>query len=495
MRLILSLCVLFVSANAAIEEDEGVLVLTNDNFDEAISGHEFILVEFYAPWCGHCKALAPEYAKAAQALAKEESNVKLAKLDATVHDKVAQKFGVRGYPTLKFFRNGKDSEYGGGRTKDEIVNWLKKKTGPPATNVETVEAAEKAIEGKDVVIVGFFKDQESKDAKAFLSFAGGVDDYPFVISSADDVISKYEAADGKVVMIKTFDEKRHELEGDINDENLKAFIAKYSLPLVVEFNQETAQKIFGGEIKAHLLMFLSKKSEDFAKHTEAASAVAKEQRGKILVVSIDTDEEDHARIMEFFGMKAEEVPALRIIKMEEDMTKYKPEKTGLEEATIRSFVEDFLADKLKQHLLSQDLPEDWDKAGVKVLVSSNFDEVALDKKKDVLVEFYAPWCGHCKQLVPIYDELGEKYKDSETVVIAKMDATANELEHTKIQSFPTIKLWKKETNEIVEYGGDRKLESLVKFVESGGVEGKATESEAEAEDEEEAEGGEVEQRE
>ena len=234
-----------------------------------------------APWCGHCKALAPEYAKAAQALAEEESDIKLAKLDATVHDKVAQKFGVRGYPTLKFFRNGKDSEYGGGRTKDEIINWLKKKTGPPAAIVDSVEAAEKAIDGKDVVIVGFFKDQQSKDAKAFLDIASGIDEHPFVITSSDDVISKYEAADGKVIMLKTFDEKRHELEGAIEEENVKSFIAKYSLPLVVEFNQETAQKIFGGEIKAHLLMFLSKKSEDYAKHTEAASAVAKEQRGKV----------------------------------------------------------------------------------------------------------------------------------------------------------------------------------------------------------------------
>jgi len=484
MKLLFSVIVLLATAYAAIEEEEGVLVLTEDNFDGAIADNEFILVEFYAPWCGHCKALAPEYAKAAQALAKEESAIKLGKLDATIHSKVAEKFGVRGYPTLKFFRNGKDSEYGGGRTEPEIVNWLKKKTGPPATVVDTVEAAAAAIDEKDVVLVGFFKDQESADAKAFLDFAAETDDFPFVISGNDDVIAKYEAADGKVIMVKQFDEKRHELEDKISGDSMKAFVAKFSLPLVVDFNQETAQKIFGGEIKSHLLMFLSKKADDYDTHVEAAKVVAKEQRGKILVVSIDTDEEDHARIMEFFGMKAEEVPALRIIRMEDDMTKFKPAKADLDSATIKAFVDDFLAGNLKPHLLSQDLPEDWDATGVKTLVSSNFDDVALDKTKDVLVEFYAPWCGHCKQLVPIYDELGEKFKDSDSVVIAKMDATANELEHTKIQSFPTIKLWKKETNEVVDYNGERTVAGFTKFLEGGGKEAEG-DSDDEEEDEDE----------
>lgn len=470
------------SQAADYEEEENVIVLTKTNFDDAVKEFKFLLAEFYAPWCGHCKALAPEYAKAATQLKEEGSELRLGKVDATVESELGERFKIRGYPTLKFFIDGEAIEYTGGRTADEIVAWLKKKSGPPATTLASVEDATKFKEANDVVVIGFFKDLSSDAAKAFNAVAQKVDNTQFGITSEQSVFDEFKVSgDSAVVLFKKFDEGRNDFDAELNEDTLKKFIQSNSLALVTEFSQETAQKIFGGEIKIHNLLFASKNGDNFENILTAFRTAAKESRGKVIFVHIDSDVDENERIMEFFGLKKADTPTIRLITLGQDMNKFKPESSELTAAVISQFVQDFFDKKIRPHLLTQDVPEDWDAEPVKVLVGKNFDSVARDKSKTVLVEFYAPWCGHCKQLAPIYDKLGQHFEGNNEVVIAKMDSTVNELEDIKIQSFPTIKLFPKNSDQVIDYNGERTLEAMIKFVESDGAAAGGEEKEEEEE--------------
>jgi protein disulfide-isomerase A1 len=449
-----------------VTEEEGVLVLDEANFQGVVDSNEFVLVEFYAPWCGHCKKLTPEYAAAAKTLADKGSAVKLAKVDATENKPLGAKFEVKGYPTLKFFKNGKATEYTGGRTADTIVSWLEKKTGPPALGLDNVEAAHKFVADNKVAVIGFFKDLESKEALAFKEAAGSLDDFLFGISSVDAVFDAFDVKDdAAVILMKKFDEGRNHLDGDIDVQNIVAFIGKNSMPLVVDFNQDTAKMIFSGTVKNHILFFLAAESAEYEHQLHMARKVAKDHKGEIMFVSVTTDDVDHKRVVDFFGITEDELPTFRMTLSEEDMLKYKPASNKIEEENVRATIKSFLAGELQPHLKSEDVPEDWDAKPVKVLVGANFEQVALDKEKNVFVEFYAPWCGHCKKLAPIWDELAEKYKDSDSIVIAKMDSTLNEVPMAKVRGFPTLKMFKAGDNAVVDFSGERTLEGFVKFLE------------------------------
>lgn len=241
MRGLLTFCTIFAFYCAA---RGGVVDLDNSNFDQYVNGDKDAFVEFYAPWCGHCKKLAPAYEEVGKAF-ENVDNVLIAKVDADGERELGGRFGVKGFPTLKFFPKGSTEpiDYNGGRSAEDIIKFINEKSG---------------------------------------------------------------------------------------------------------------------------------------------------SRGRI----------------------------------------NKP-------------------------------PSD-----VVDLDDSNFDSVVMDTNKDVLVEFYAPWCGHCKQLAPVYEQLGQTYKNEPDCVVARVDADGHRDLGSRydVSGFPTIKFFPKDNKDGVDYSGGRSLNDFVQFL-------------------------------
>jgi len=243
MQLLLLVAIVATTAFAGEGGPTDVLILDPTNFDAEIGGGHPALVEFFAPWCGHCKQLAPEYEVLATTF--KNAPVKVASVDADKHRELGTRFGVSGFPTIKWFPAGSTTpeDYSGGRTAADMTDFINRKAG---TNVK---------------------------AKA------------------------------------------------------------------------------------------------------AATAVT-------------------------------------------------------------------------------------------VLTPSNFDSIVLDTKKDVLVEFYAPWCGHCKKLTPDYEKVATSFDGEEGVVIAKCDADAHKELGTRfgVSGFPTIKFFPRDNKEGEAYNGGRSPKDFVDFI-------------------------------
>eukprot|EP00055_Hartaetosiga_balthica_P018471 m.134452 g.134452 ORF g.134452 m.134452 type:complete len:378 (-) comp9609_c0_seq1:3606-4739(-) len=220
-----------------------VVELDDSNFDDIVNGDRFVLVKFFAPWCGHCKSMAPAYEELSDAFS-HVSDVVIAEVDADKHRDLGKRFGVSGFPTIKYFEKGSTSasDYSGGRTAEDFLTFINKKG-------------------------------------------------------------------------------------------------------------------FNGRIKV--------------------------------------------------------------------------------------------------------TPSE-----VVVLTESNFEKIVMDETKDVFVEFYAPWCGHCKSLAPTYEKFGETFKNEKDVVIAKMDADKFKITPKKfgVTGFPTLKWFPKDNKDGEDYRGGRDGADLVSFV-------------------------------
>lgn len=136
------------SAPLAVDPSGHVAQLTKDTFSDYMASNPHTMVEFFAPWCGHCKKLAPEYEQAAKQF---KGRAGFAAVDATAEEMLSRIYGISGYPDLKwFFRGRLVSDYSGPRTGDKIAEWVERRLEPAYSELEeSTDLAEALQQGGD----------------------------------------------------------------------------------------------------------------------------------------------------------------------------------------------------------------------------------------------------------------------------------------------------------------------------------------------------------
>ncbi|CAN1130614.1 Protein disulfide-isomerase [Linum perenne] len=463
-----------ISAVSAAEEPaqskEFVLTLDHSNFTETVANHDFIVVEFYAPWCGHCKQLAPEYEKAASALSSHDPQIVLAKVDANedANKALATEYDVQGFPTLKIFRNGGKliQDFKGPREAEGIVEYLKKQSGPASAEIKSAEDASTLIDETKIFIVGVFPKFSGPEFENYIGLAEKLrSDFDFGHTSNAKFLPRGESSvTGPLVrLFKPFDELFVDSK-DFSVDTLEKFVQESSIPIVTVFNSDPNNhpyviKYFNSPaVKAMLFVNFTHEASDSFK--SKFQAVAEQYKGQGLIFLIgDADASQGA--FQFFGLKEEQVPL--IIVQTADGQKYL--KANLDAEDIAPWLKDYKDGKVPQYKKSEPIPE-TNNEPVKVVVADTLDELVFNSGKNVLLEFYAPWCGHCKKLAPILDEVAVSYENDAGVLIAKLDATANDIPSDKfeVQGYPTV-FFRSASGNLVSYEGDRTKEDIIDFIE------------------------------
>ncbi|XP_062225674.1 protein disulfide isomerase-like 5-2 [Phragmites australis] len=263
LLLLLPLSVRAAAAGDEFPRDGRVIELDESNFERALGAIDFLFVDFYAPWCGHCKRLSPELDEAAPVLAGLSEPIFVAKVNADKYRKLGSKYGVDGFPTLMLFIHGVPIEYTGSRKADQLVRNLKKFVAPNVSILESDSAIKNFVENAGTsfpIFLGFGVNESliaeyggKYKKRAWFAIAKGF---------SDDIMVAYDF--DKVPALIAIHPKYKEQSlfyGPFEGNFLEDFVRQSLLPLTVPINTETLKMLNDDERKV-VLAILEDDSDD-----------------------------------------------------------------------------------------------------------------------------------------------------------------------------------------------------------------------------------------
>ena len=325
------------SAFVASSASSDVVTLTDKNFDELTATGSWLL-DFYAPWCGHCKALTPVWEKAASELSAQP--IRLGKVDCTAETGVASRHGIRGYPTIKFMRDGVARPYNGGRALADLTSFAKRMTEPAVRAVRSGEEVEAAV-GKDPAVFVFVGD-DAAGKSLYASFSevahslqGQAAFLHFPAPTAAD-LAKFGAqpATPAIVYLSRGQERPELLTGAVSSSELSGFVSARRLPLVSTLSADNFDELTNSPKRLALLVLPS----SFSQPSSASSLIdslyplARRYRSSLLVATVDGAK--YSRwLQQFLDTQQSKLPALLLFDDYPD-TVWKPDAQPMGEDDI-----------------------------------------------------------------------------------------------------------------------------------------------------------------
>jgi protein disulfide-isomerase A1 len=499
-----------------------VMELNETTFDEAQALPGEMLVEFYAPWCGHCKEFAPKYNRFGR-LAQLDNDLPkdfiVAKVDATANDVLKDRFGVTGYPTLKLFLNnditvkGTDHDvvvtYTGERSLVDLDQFVKVYLAEVPVLENTKEAVRAFVEdivgGKSHALVGYFDRPENPAARALKGMAK-------VMAREVDVKSAlvYEegmpASEMGLRLLVRFErvgeapwfacgvstegaapegwdeEEDGEWTGADWDAAQVAEMARFIKTSTVpplSFYGKAGQiaSIFERGMEAMLLVF--DEINAVAKYDSELRAASAVYPGRLSIMVIPFYE---TKVLKAFSV-AEPKDGKPVIKLLDARTsiarmkRYRYDGGGeaVDAASLIEYQHRFWRGELDtaglREYKTKDPVENTRSELVPEVVGSTFvPSVLANRSDDVVVMYFAPWCKYCAKFINDFRSMAKAYKEIPSLSFMKLDDTQNEVDFQNytsipdVPSYPTFYMFSGEERTPTKYSGPLKYAKVEEWL-------------------------------
>ncbi|KAL8170501.1 hypothetical protein V2J09_022305 [Rumex salicifolius] len=415
-----------------------VVELNADITQNIISDNPYVLVMGYTPWCPRSAELMPQFADAANRLKELGSPVLMAKLDAERYPKAASSLQIKGFPTLLLFSNGSPQFYTGGFSAEDIVIWVRKKTGEPVVRLNSVAEAGEFVKKQTHFVLGKFDKFEGSQYEEFVKAATADNEIQFVktnsLEIANVLFPDIGAGNLFLGLVKSEPERYTSFEGSFQMDSILQFVDYNKFPLVTTLTELNSMKVYSTPYTLQVYVFAD--DDDLKTLIGPLQEVARKFKSKIMFLHVNIKDENLAK------------PFLTLLGLEESQdtvvaafdnkisSKYLLEAKPTHEH-IQDFCSRLLDGTMPVYFKSQPIPDNTD-ASVQIVVGRNFDELVFSSSKNVILEVHTPWCMDCDTTSKQVDKLAKHFKGLDNLIFARIDASVNEHPKLQVTDYPTL---------------------------------------------------------